>query len=73
METVDLARKRRNFRGWTHEQELDLIELGERSARSLKGENGPRAERIVAGRAKRGLRFAQPFRIRNKRAWWEDW
>lgn len=74
MESVDIARKARNFYGYSKDQELDLIELGERPARCLKGENGPRRQSILVGRVRRGLRFARPFRIRgDRREWWMDW
>lgn len=73
MEQVDLARRTKNFHGYTHTQELDLIELGERAARAIKGENRDRAERIIVGRARRGMRSAHPFRIRTRSAWWTNW
>lgn len=52
---------------WTHEQEMDLIELGERPARMLKGENRGSAEtraRLLAGRAHRGL---EPLLVERRR------
>jgi hypothetical protein len=74
MEQVDLVRSKRNFFGYTTHQELDLVELGERAARAIKGENRERGKRIIIGRARRGQRFARPFSIRgNRRVWWQDW
>ncbi len=52
---------------WTHEQEIDLIELGERPARMLKGENRGSTEtraRLLAGRAHRGL---EPLLVERRR------
>ena len=34
--------------------ELDLLELGERPTRCLKGENAPGGDKVIAGRAWRG-------------------
>lgn len=45
---------------YTHEQELDRLELGDRPARCLKGENAtPERDRIVAGRAHRVVLLRQ--------------
>jgi hypothetical protein len=58
------------------QQQLDLLELGDRVAKCLKGENqAPNRDRIVAGRAYRGL--VERLRARKRyiwgekpRAWW---
>lgn len=49
---------------WTHEQELDRLELGPAPARCLKGENDLESDdhkraRLIAGRAKEGLAEAR--------------
>lgn len=59
--------------GWTHEQELDLIELGEKPAKCLKGENhAPDRARLVAGRAYRAQKLSERMRRLSRRPWWAD-
>lgn len=51
---------------WTHDQELDLLELGREPARHLKGENLlPREKRarLIAGRAHRAI---EPGMVRER-------
>lgn len=59
---------------WTHNQELDLVELGHQPARLLKGENrGPASKRarLIAGRARRGLEplLVERRHMRSRSVW----
>lgn len=51
-------------------QELDLVELGVMPARCLKGENThPERDRLIAGRAKRGLEPYLRMKRERESAW----
>lgn len=59
---------------WSHDQELDRLELGDRPARYMKGENLlPRERRatLLAGRAHRAIEpeLVRRRRERTKRLW----
>lgn len=59
---------------WSHDQELDRLELGERPARYIKGENllpRSRRARLIAGRAHGAIEPAlvQERRERSLRVW----
>lgn len=56
-------------------QELDVLELGTMPARCLKGENAPKGQEIIRGRAARGLETARRqafYRDFGKKLPWAD-